>query len=141
MSKARTSSRIAFAFAVIVGGVSVGLADEVTFWNSLALDIMKESSISPPKVGRDLAIVQSSVYDAVNAIERTYTPLYYQASVVGPASQEAAVAAAAYESLVGLYPTYETTLTDTYNTRLAGIVAGAAKNAGVSVGQAVADNC
>jgi hypothetical protein len=140
MFEPRRLSRATFVLAVIVGGVSVGRADEVTFWNSLALDILKENSTSPPKAARDLAMVHSSVYDAVNAIERTHAPLYYQAPAVGSVSREAAVAAAAYESLVGLYPTCKTTLTDTYNTRLTGIADGAARNAGVALGLAVADN-
>ncbi len=101
---------------------------------------MKESATHPPKVGRDLAIVQSSVYDALNAIDRTYFPLYYQPSVSGPASREAAVAAAAHEALVGLYPGYESSLDTLLSTRLGGIADGAAKNNGVSLGRTVADN-
>jgi hypothetical protein len=140
MPDLKSSTRVAFALVLVVWGASAGRADEVTFWNSVALDILKENSTHPPKVGRDLAIVHSSIYDALNAIDRTHAPLFSQPSVVGAVSREAAVAAAAHEALVGLYPTYEITLDNALNARLAGIADGAAKNTGVSLGRTVADN-
>ncbi len=140
MPDGKTSTRIVCALIVVASGASAGRADEVTFWNSVALDILKETATPPPKVSRDLAIVHSSIYDAVNAIDRTYFPLYCRPSVIGPASREAAVAAAAHETLVGLYPAYESSLNDLLGVRLGGIADGAAKNNGVSLGRTVADN-
>lgn len=140
MPDLKTSIRVVLVLGVVVWSAAAGRADEVTFWNSVALDIMKESATHPPKVGRDLAIVQSSVYDALNAIDGTYYPLFYRSSVSGPASREAAVAAAAHETLVGLYPDYATSLNDLLSTRLGGIADGAAKDNGVSLGRTVADN-
>jgi len=125
---------------VMVWCVPAGRADEVTFWNSIALDIMRESMTHPPRVGRDLAIVHSSIYDALNAIDRMHTPLFYQPSLAGPASREAAVAAAAHEALVGLYPTYETSLNGLFNARLAAIPDGRARDTGIALGRSVADN-
>jgi hypothetical protein len=121
-------------------GIPTGSADEVTYWNRVALDILKESATAPPKAARDLAIVQAAVYDALNAIDRTHDPLFFQPSISGPASLESAVAGAASQALVGLYPDYETRLDDTLSARLGDIPAGPARNNGVALGQVVADN-
>jgi hypothetical protein len=114
-------------------------ADEVIYWNNVALDLVQQSATNPPKASRDLAIVQASVYDALNALDRAYDPLYFQPTVIGPASREAAVAAAACQALIGLYPNYATSLNSTLTTRLAGISEGATKDNGIAVGQMVAN--
>ncbi len=140
MAHPRNIRAVLLSFFVGVWGISTVGADEVTYWNNVALDILKESATSPPAVGRDLAIVHSSIYDAVNAITGTYSPLYYQAATSGPLSQEAAVAAAAYEALAGLFPSRATALKDLLDARLAGIAEGPAKDNAVALGQSVADN-
>jgi len=121
-------------------GIPAGRADEVIYWNNVALDLMRQTAANPPKASRDLAIVQASVYDALNAIDRAYDPLYFQPTVTGPASREAAVAAAAYQALVGLYPGYAGSLNTILNTRLASIPEGAAKDNGIALGRNVANS-
>lgn len=115
-------------------------ADEVLYWNDRALDVMRGSAASPAQAGRAMAIVQSAVFDAVNAIEPTHTPIFYQPAVAGPASKEAAVAAAAYTTLVGLYPEYASSLGRTYDDRLTQIRAGATRDYGTALGQDVAQH-
>lgn len=124
----------------IMAGAAPSRADEVIYWNNVALDIMKQTATPPPKVSRDLAIVHAAIYDALNAIDQTYAPLYDQPPVVGPASREAAVAAAAYQALVGLYPVWESTLAEDLRARLAGIPDSTAKDNGVALGKRVADH-
>jgi hypothetical protein len=138
----RKSTRWAFLSitVMIAWGVPAGWADEVTYWNDVALGILKDSAASPPRAGRDMAIVQAAVYDALNAIDRTHDPLFYQPSVSGPASRESAVAAAAHQALVGLHPDYAPQLNDTFDNRLAAIPAGPARDSGVALGQVVANN-
>jgi membrane-associated phospholipid phosphatase len=138
MANRRNAFVAALSFVVALSGVSTGWADEVTYWNNIALDIVKESATHPPKVGRDLAIMHSAMYDALNAIDRTHYPLFFEPPVTGPASREAAVAAAAHQTLVSLYPAYEARLNDLLNARLAAIPSGAAKSNGVALGQSVA---
>ena len=140
MGNRRIAFAIVLSFIVAACGVSTGWADEVTYWNQVALEIMKQSATHPPKVGRDLAIMHSAMYDALNAIEGTHYPLFYEPSVTGPASQESAVAAAAHQALVNLYPAYAASLNQMLNTRLAAIPDGAAKSNGIALGQSVADN-
>jgi hypothetical protein len=55
------------------------------------------------------AIVQSSVFDALNGIERRYTPIHVQPAAAPGASREAAVVEAAYEALVALFPAQKAT--------------------------------
>jgi len=50
------------------------------------------------------AIVQASVFDALNGIEGRYTPIHVQPGALPGASRAAAVAGAAYEALVALFP-------------------------------------
>jgi hypothetical protein len=140
MAHARNTRAVWLSFLVIAWGASAGGADEVTYWNSIALDILKESTTPPPAASRDLAILHSSIYDALNAITGTHSPLYYQPATTGSVSPEAAVAGAAYEALVGLFPGQEAALNDLLDTRLAGIAEGPARDSGIALGQEVADN-
>jgi len=140
MANRRNAFIAVLSFVIASCGVSTVRADEVTYWNSVALDIVKESVVHPPKVGRDLAIMHSAMYDALNAIDRTHFPLFYEPPVTGPASREAAVAAAAHQTLVNLYPAYEARLNDLLNARLAGISNEAAKSNGIALGRDAADN-
>ncbi len=140
MANPRCTRAVLLSFLVAACGIPAGWGDEVTYWNGVALDLAKETATSPPVVSRDLAILHASIYDALNAITGAYSPLYSQPVIAGPVSQEAAVAAAAHEALVGLYPEQTTTLNDLLSARLAGIAAGPAKDTGIALGQNVADS-
>ena len=50
------------------------------------------------------AIVHASMFDALNGIERRYTPIHVQPDAPRGASRRAAVVQAAYTALVGLFP-------------------------------------
>ena len=79
-------------------------ADTVTRWNLTMIAGLEAASIPPPPAARIGAIVQASVFDAVNGIARRYTP-YHVASAAPPgASRDAAAASAAYTALVALIP-------------------------------------
>jgi hypothetical protein len=65
---------------------------------------LETSHLPPPQSMRVGAIVQASVFDALNGIEGRYTPLHVQPAAPPGASRAAAVAGAAYEALVGLFP-------------------------------------
>jgi hypothetical protein len=58
----------------------------------------------PPPAMRIGAIVQASVFDALNGIEGRYTPIHVQPGAPAGASRSAAVAGAAYEALLSLFP-------------------------------------
>jgi hypothetical protein len=83
--------------------------------------------------------MHAAIYDAVNAIDERHKPYLVHVTHVSPhASQEAAVAAAAHETLTVLYPALQTMLDQQYEQSLAQITDGADKSTGIDVGRAVA---
>ena len=79
--------------------------DEVTDWSDAMFRASLIAGASPLAMSRNAAIVQASVFDAVNGIQRRYTPIHVPPSAPPGASQRAAVVQAAYVALVKLYPT------------------------------------
>jgi PAP2 superfamily len=69
------------------------------------VDGLEASHATPQPSSRIAAIVQASVFDALNGIERRYTPYHVDATAPRGASRAAAVASAAYTALVALIPT------------------------------------
>lgn len=93
--------------AVVVAALSgsaVARADVVTDWNRTMIAGLEASKAPPPPANRIGAIVQASVYDAVNGIERRYTPYHVEPAAAPGASRRAAAASAAYTALVALIP-------------------------------------
>ena len=89
--------------------VSAPETDVVLDWNATALNAIQAEGKAgrgvPPTVGsRLLAITSLSVYDAVNAFDRTHTSYAVNTPAPVGASQEAAAAAAAHKALVTLLP-------------------------------------
>lgn len=109
-------------------------ADAVTDWNEITMGAVAAGRPGP--VGSlDTALVQIAVHDAVQALERRYEP--YHVEVRGAkGSRSAAVAAAAYGVLVGMYPAQAATLDSAYYNYLA--TNGLTGDPGLSVGQKVA---
>ncbi len=116
-------------------------ADAVIQWNNLALDAIRAEKTAPPIAARNLAILHTAIYDSVNAIDRTHA-FYFSgdADVIVPAntSLEAAVAAAAYQTLASLFPAEEPSFLAKYQASLAEVADGPAEDFGVSAGEAVA---
>jgi hypothetical protein len=116
-------------------------ANEVIQWNKTLLTIVRTPGAQPATVHptRSFAIMHAAIYDAVNAIDATHKPYLVRIGHVSPhASQEAAVAAAAHETLNSLYPAFQTTFDQQYDQSLAQIPDGAGKTTGIDVGRAVA---
>jgi hypothetical protein len=120
---------------------AVGSVDEVVQWNKTLLTIVRTPGAQPATVHptRSFAIMHAAIYDAVNAIDRSHQPYLVRVEHVSPrASQEAAAAAAAHETLVALYPAFQATLDQQYDQSLAQIPDGADKTTGIDLGKAVA---
>jgi hypothetical protein len=120
---------------------AVGSVDEAAQWNKTLLTIVRTPGAQPATVHptRSFAIMHAAIYDAVNAIDRSHKPYLVRVEHVSPrASQEAAAAAAAHETLVALYPAFQTTLDQQYDQSLAQIPDGADKTTGIDLGKAVA---
>src|SRR5207253_2931418 len=88
---------------------------------------------------RNLAILHASVYDAVNAVQRTHRP-YQVAAVAAPGtSAETAAAVAAHRVLVSLYPRQIERFDDALDDSLADVPDNDGKTAGILLGQGVAE--
>jgi hypothetical protein len=111
----------------------------VTDWNTTLLDAVRTASSAPPLASRNMAMVHAAIYDSVNSISKKYSP--YRVSIEAPAgaSEEAATAAAAYRTLVGLYPAQAGKFDAALQSTLAKIPDGKAKQDGIALGQQVAD--
>jgi hypothetical protein len=113
-------------------------ADVVTEWNIKAGEIIVEARLSNPPASRVLAIVQTAVYEAANAITRRYPASGLKLDAAPGASVEAAVAAANRVALAKLLPGQQAAVETAYAAALAKIADGPAKAAGVAVGERAA---
>jgi hypothetical protein len=95
--------------AALIGPASAG-ADVVTTWDRTMVAALDAANVPPPPAMRDAAIVQASVFDAVNGIARRYTAVHVQPAAAPGASRAAAAAGAAHEALVALFPGQQATL-------------------------------
>ena len=131
-------------------------ADPVLTWNAHAIAaISNPPPANPPVAGAvpglgqppplspiHLAMVHGAIYDAVNAIHRGYEP-YLGGLPRAPrwASKAAAVATAARDVLIALPPgsaAVTLSVNTIYDTFMAPITAGPAKDAGIAIGAAAA---
>jgi hypothetical protein len=131
------------AVVVITALNVVVRADVVTDWNQIMAQTALATKTSNLLTSRVAAIVQSAVFDAVNGIERRYTPIHVAPNAPRGASRRAAAIQAAYATLVVLYPGQKAGLDAQRQTSLAGITDDGEDNRsiqrGIAWGQTVAD--
>ncbi len=111
--------------------------DAVLDWNTIAQTTVLAVAAPAPQQYRTLAIVHAAIFDAVNAIDRRYTPYAVDTKAAG-ASPEAAVATAGHTVLASLYPTQKSTLDAALTKALATIAEGQAKTDGITLGKTIA---
>ena len=100
-------------------------ADVITDWNIKAGEFVTESKLGTPPAIRAMAIVQTAVYDAVNAVPPN-------------ASVNAAVAAANRVTLTKMMPAQQASIDAAYQAALAKVAEGPAKTAGIAAGEQAA---
>lgn len=113
----------------------------VVFWNAVADNsIAVVGGKSPQQGSIEVAIVQTAVYDAVNAIcGYPFTAYAVKPEVQAPARTEAAVAAAAHDVLIALYPGQASALDQQYSDYLGALQGPSkAKANGIAVGRQTA---
>jgi hypothetical protein len=69
---------LSFLLAVVFASISAttARADEVTDWNQILFQAALVAQTSPLIMARNAALVQASVFDAANGIERRYTLIH-----------------------------------------------------------------
>lgn len=110
-------------------------ADIVLQWNQYALKAVQNDynvgqpsdEPGPTETSRALAIVQAAVYDAADAVNPTYTPYLFGTQAQPGTSLNAAVAQAAHDTLVALFPHQSATFDAELAHSLHGIPAGSAQ--------------
>jgi PAP2 superfamily protein len=126
------------AAIAVLGTVPPAFADVITDWNDKAVEFSVKRSLLPPPAERVVAMTQVAMFDAVNSIERKYTPYLVQLPADAGTSREAAAAAAAGTVLAGINPQAKDEMTAALASYLAGIPDSPAKTAGIKLGEAVA---
>jgi len=102
--------------------------NQVLEWNQIFIETLRATNTANSSSQRLGAIVHTAIFDAYNGVERRYTPILVQnvdgdGQVLVPrgASRRAAVVAAAYTALLGLFPTRTQQLSDSYAASLAAL--------------------
>src|SRR5688572_25193199 len=98
-----------------------GSANQVLEWNQILVDTLIATGTANSSSQRLGAIVHTAIFDAYNGIERRYTPIFFHGSAPVGASRRAAVIAAAYTALVGLFPAQKPELDASYAASLAAL--------------------
>jgi PAP2 superfamily protein len=122
---------------VILAGAPGAYADVVTDANAKAADVVSRLP-APPVTVRMMAIVQVSVFEAVNAVTGRYPPQRAKLTPAPGASVEAAVAAATRSALSKLMPAQQAAIDADYQALLASVPDGPAKAAGIALGEQAA---
>jgi hypothetical protein len=120
-------------------------------WNSYAVDAVRAAqtldgvpaggtprALYQPEGLIYMAYVEAAVYDAVTKIEHRYRPYHHFEAAAGNASPEAAVAAAAYSTLVHYLGDPSGALAAHYAASLGALPADMTTARGIAVGQAAA---
>ena len=103
-------------------------SNQVLEWNQIFIETLIATNTANSSSQRLGAVVHTAIFDAYNGIERRYSPIIVQnvdgnGERLAPrgASRRAAVVAAAYTALVGLFPTRAIPLSDSYAASLAAL--------------------
>jgi hypothetical protein len=129
--------------AVALALAAPAAADPVTEWNQNATGVLIGDNGQGAVANAHLAMVHGAVYDAVNAIDRRYEPFISAPRARRWYSQDAAAIAAAYRVLTSSEPPLVPSeqlpaavakLRPLYETALAAIPDGPAKEGGIATG-------
>ena len=129
-----------------------GAADAMHHWNHVAIDsagldhtpvpeddprIFGEQ-LGPGRSSRAMAIVHIAIFDAVNSIARRYRSYTGMPDAPNGASMDAAIAQAAHDTLVAMYPSQKAHCDQLLVEALAKIADSRGKTDGIRVGQRAA---
>jgi hypothetical protein len=92
-------------------------------WNQIFVEMLIATNTANSSSQRLGAIVHTAIFDAYNGIEQRYSPIFVRRKAPGAASRRAAIVAAAYTSLVDLFPSQKTVLDARYAASLAALSA------------------
>lgn len=113
--------------------------DTILEWNRILLTTLATPGATSPTVffTRGLAVMHVAIFDALNSFGPAYTPYLDRVSVPSGASRDAAVAQAAHDTLVAMFPTQASIYAAALAAQLSRLPATAAQD-GARVGAAAA---
>ena len=114
-------------------------ADTITDWNQTAIAVLKTEGVAGNPWTRSMAMVHVAMSDAVNSVQGRYARYVATSPLQRDASAEAAAASAARQILLQLYPKQKAMIEEAFAASTKDIAEGAAKTAGVALGQQIAD--
>lgn len=138
--------RLLVCLAFLKAASQVRASSLVLDWNEAALKAMSSSGLLAPEVARDLAMLHTAIYNAVEGIAGDHE-IFANGGYSGPsgtpafgASMEAAAAAAAFTILQSLHSAHVGDFAALYSAQLSSISEGSAKVDGVNFGNLVAND-
>jgi len=137
-SKMKHPQWASLIFAALFIASPMASADAVCDWNTKAGEIIVSARMGPPPANRALAIANTAVYEAVNAITKRYPAGALKLEAAPGASVDAAVAAANRTALSKLLPSQQSVIDTAYQAALSKIADGPAKTSGITVGEKAA---
>lgn len=126
--------------------------DSLHRWNSIAINAsgldhtpvkhgekrVFGEQLGPGRASRAMAIVHIAIFDAVNAITGGYRSYTGIAPAPAGSSTDAAIAQAAYDTLIALFPSQKKSFDKLLNEDLSQIPAGSSRAHGIAIGQQAA---
>ncbi len=137
-SKTKHPQWASLIFAASLIASPMAKADTVCDWNTKAGEIVVTARMGPPPANRAMAIANTAVYEAVNAITKRYPAGALKLEGAPGASVDAAIAAANRTALAKLLPSQQAAIDSAYQAALAKIADGAAKTSGIALGEQAA---
>lgn len=104
------------------GSESAARVNQVLEWNQIFIDTLIATNTPNSSSQRLGAIVHTAIFDALNGIERRYTPIFIHSRAPHNASRRAAVIGAAHTTLLGLFPSQQSSLDASYDASVATLI-------------------
>lgn len=129
--------RRALAAAILLNASTFAAADVITEWNATAISTNTgPASLIPARV---LATMHGSMFDAVNAVTRTYKPYLVEMSAPEGTSAEAAAATAAHTVLSRMTTGQQAALDAALQKSLSPVAEGPGKAEGMRLGREIGE--
>jgi hypothetical protein len=119
---------------VLLAAAVEAAAAPIHDWNEVLLQTIRAEKPAPPVASRAMAIVCTSMFEAVNSLDGRYESLTGLVPASVSASPEAALAVAARDTLAALFPGRTGVFDAALSASLAGIPEGEAKAMGIQTG-------
>ena len=125
-------------WAGLATGPAAARADALDDWAEVYLRALKAENTSPALGSRNMAIFALAVADVVDAAEPRWGPYLFTARVTEPVDVEAAIAAAARDTGVALFPSRRAEFNSLWERTQSGLGTNVARQAGHLLGFASA---